>query len=146
MVGRSDKIIYSLKEILRSNGPLGFYIGLGPTLARDIFFSAIQLPLFEYLRLKNYLHLDSVLSAATSGAVAAIIAGFFSCPLDVLKTRLMTQDFKIEAAKNMIGRIYGESGFAGFFKGAAFRCGILSFGGVVYFGALQKMRNVIGVG
>ncbi len=46
MVGRSDKIVYSLKEIYNKKGLSGFYTGLGPTLARDICFSAIQLPLF----------------------------------------------------------------------------------------------------
>jgi solute carrier family 25 S-adenosylmethionine transporter 26 len=79
---------------------------LAPTLTRDIVFSAIQLPLFEYFRNKNYLKLSSVYSAALSGALAAAIAGFVSCPLDVLKTRLMTQDFKIESAKNMVRKIY----------------------------------------
>jgi len=41
-----------------------------------------------------------------SGAIAAVIAGFISCPLDVLKTRLMTQDMKLNQAKQMISTIY----------------------------------------
>jgi hypothetical protein len=31
----------------------------------------------------------------------------------------------------------------GYFKGVGFRCGILSFGGIVYFGALQKSRHLL---
>jgi hypothetical protein len=34
---------------------------------------------------------DSVVSASFGGMIGACIAGFFSCPLDVIKTRLMTQ-------------------------------------------------------
>lgn len=96
--------------------------------------------------MKNYFQLDSVASASASGAVAAIIAGFVTCPLDVLKTRLMTQNFKMGSAKNMVGQIYSEAGVSSFFKGAAFRCGVLSFGGIIYFGSLQKTRNLLGIG
>jgi hypothetical protein len=50
MVGRSEKIMHSLSEIGRLKGFGGFYIGYRSTLARDIVFSGIQLPIFEYLR------------------------------------------------------------------------------------------------
>ena len=83
--------------------------------------------------------------AGLSGSLAAAIAGFCSCPLDVIKTRLMTQDFKLENAEDVVRKIYGEYGVKGFFKGSAFRCGILSFGGIVYFGSLQKARQVLGL-
>lgn len=45
----------------------------------------------------------------------------------------------------MIAKIYGESGVLGFFKGVAFRCGLYSFGGIVYFGALSKARHFMEV-
>jgi len=73
----------------------GLYIGLGPTLARDILFSAIQLPTFEIVRTKlTEYGIGSVASASLGGMVAACIAGFISCPLDVIKTRMMTQNMK----------------------------------------------------
>lgn len=99
MTGRADKIGESFKEILKNKGIRGFYIGLKATLARDILFSSIQLPLFEIFRVINPLELSPVTSAAVSGALAAVIAGFLSCPLDVIKTRLMTQDFKLNNAR-----------------------------------------------
>ena len=74
---------------------MGFYTGMQATLARDILFSSIQMSLFECFKEKNYLKLDQVYAAALAGAMAAVISGFCSCPLDVIKTRLMTQDFKI---------------------------------------------------
>jgi hypothetical protein len=40
----------------------------------------------------------------------------------------------------MVTKIYDEFGLKGFFRGVGFRCGILSLGGIVYFGALQKAR------
>lgn len=85
-----------------------------------------------------------MVNSAISGSVAAVIAGFVSCPLDVIKTRLMTQDMKSTSMRSIL-KIYEESGFKGYFKGVAFRCGILSFGGIVYFGALQKARDFLKV-
>lgn len=99
MTGRSHQIAESLADILKTKGVKGLYIGLKATLARDIMFSSIQLPLFEIFREKNPLDLSPVISASVSGAIAAVIAGFCSCPLDVIKTRLMTQDFKINNAQ-----------------------------------------------
>lgn len=55
MVGRSDRIMSSLLEIRGLKGLKGFYIGYQSTLIRDITFSAIQLPMFEFMREKNYL-------------------------------------------------------------------------------------------
>ena len=46
MVGRSDKVIPSLKSVYQILGLRGFYIGYAPALLRDIMFSAIELPLY----------------------------------------------------------------------------------------------------
>lgn len=83
------------------------------------------------------------MSASLGGMLAACIAGFISCPLDVLKTRLMTQKMANKTSLNAIRDIYTDYGVAGFFKGVGFRCGILSFGAIIYFGALQKGRHLL---
>jgi hypothetical protein len=46
MVGRSDKILQSFNLLFKEKGFFGLYIGLKHTLARDILFSGIQLPIF----------------------------------------------------------------------------------------------------
>ena len=79
------------------------------------------------------------------GFLAASVSGFISCPLDVIRTRLMTQKMHENMTKNIIKEIYGEYGIKGFFRGAMFRCGILSFGGIIYFGSLQKFRNLLDI-
>ena len=96
MVGRSDRIMSSLLEIRGLKGLKGFYIGYQSTLIRDITFSAIQLPIFEFMREKNYLELSSTVNYAASGAVAAFISSFLTCPLDVVRTRLMSQNMKLK--------------------------------------------------
>lgn len=106
MVGRGDKIRHSLAEILKNKGFKGFYTGLQTTLIRDILFSAIQLPLFEKLRERNFFDLAPVPKASVSGALAAAFAGLVSCPLDVIKTREMTQDFKLKNTEFIVKQIY----------------------------------------
>jgi hypothetical protein len=54
----------------------------------------------------------------------------------------MTQDMKTNSVASIL-KIYEETGFKGYFKGVWFRCGILAFGGVFYFGALQKARGLL---
>jgi hypothetical protein len=46
MTGRSTKMFSSIVEIVKGRGLAGLYTGLASTLARDILFSVIQLPLF----------------------------------------------------------------------------------------------------
>jgi hypothetical protein len=143
MVGRSSKIFESLRHIYKNKGANGLYIGYKPIVLRDIVFSGIQLPLFEKLQHKFMEHrYCNVISAAAGGFLAAIISGFVSCPLDVIRTRLMTQ--KMDTTHSSIMReIYSEYRFNGFFRGVGFRCGILSSSGIIYFGSLQYWRNFL---
>ena len=46
-----------------------------------------------------------MINSAISGSLAAIVAGFVSCPLDVIKTRLMTQDMSKQSMKSIL-KIY----------------------------------------
>ena len=106
MVGRNENIVSSSIEIMKNKGLKGFYIGYIPTLIRDVVFSSIQLPLFEYIRTKKVISKDNeVINSAISGSLAAIVAGFVSCPLDVIKTRLMTQDMSKQSMKSIL-KIY----------------------------------------
>jgi solute carrier family 25 S-adenosylmethionine transporter 26 len=103
MVGRSEKILESLQQIYKNKGLRGFYIGYKPTLIRDIVFSGVQLPLFEKIRRKFMEYgYSSVVSASAGGFMAAIVSGFLSCPLDVIRTRLMTQ--KMDSTHSSVTR------------------------------------------
>ena len=94
MVGRSDKVVPSLKSVYSILGWKGFYIGYAPTLIRDIMFSAIELPLYEYskqfLSKKFGYDKESPVLSSISGAGGAIVASILTTPLDVVKTRHMT--------------------------------------------------------
>ena len=46
-----------------------------------------------------------MINSALSGSLAALVAGFVSCPLDVIKTRLMTQNMTASSMNSII-KIY----------------------------------------
>ncbi|KAJ6127185.1 hypothetical protein N7523_002797 [Penicillium sp. IBT 18751x] len=122
-------------------------------LAHHLPFTAIQMPIYEILKdhisqsvtfqrtllsrtsdidVKHYQVINSVATAAASGAMAGGIATVLTAPTDMLKTRVnldasdqsLPQKGRImHAARN----IFATEGFRGFFRG----CGINIFMGVV---------------
>ncbi|CAL9149975.1 unnamed protein product [Musa hybrid cultivar] len=91
-VGRSWEV---LVRILEKDGILGLYAGYSATLLRNLPAGILSYSSFEYLKSfvlsktgKAYLEpAQSVLCGALAGAISASL----TTPLDVVKTRLMTQ-------------------------------------------------------
>lgn len=118
--GRSWEV---LLKILEKDGVLGLYAGYSATLLRNLPAGVLSYSSFEYLKAavlikKNKSNLDPV-ESVFCGALAGAISASLTTPLDVVKTRLMTQ---------IHGEIYGgvivtvkqilmEEGWVGFTRG-----------------------------
>lgn len=97
----------------------GIYRGFGSTLLREIPFSFIQFPIWEYLKAHwtetTSLPLTSV-AVAVCGAFAGGIAAALTTPLDVAKTRIMLAE-RVDGRKlnafNILRAIYQEKGVKG---------------------------------
>ena len=75
--------------------------------------------------------------------IAGGLAGAITCPLDVLKTRLMLETKNKEAGiVSMAKEIWRESNgnIGAFFKGVGPRTGWISVGGLIFFGAYEKAQ------
>ncbi|VDQ04902.1 unnamed protein product [Trichobilharzia regenti] len=70
-----------------STGVRGFYRGYISTLSREIPFSFIQYPIWEYLKVCLFL--------ALCGCLAGTISGAVTTPLDVAKTRIMLAEVSL---------------------------------------------------
>ena len=74
-------------------------------------------------------------------------AGLTTTPLDVLKTRLMTQGTGDgRAYKNVLdcaAKIYREEGAAAFMRGWQPRVTSIAVGGCIFFGALEQAKKVL---
>ncbi|KAK4257938.1 hypothetical protein QN277_007460 [Acacia crassicarpa] len=126
--GRSWEV---LLKILEKDGILGLYTGYSATLLRNLPAGVLSYSSFEYLKAavlrttkKNHLEpLQSVMCGALAGAISASL----TTPLDVVKTRLMTQVHG-EAMNKVAAAVYGgvsstvkqilkEEGWIGFTRG-----------------------------
>ena len=79
------------------------------------------------------------------GMIAGAISAFITCPLDVLKTRIMlTADLPKEYRYSIlqtVKRILHEEGYTAFFKGVTPRVLQLSLGGALWFGAFEEYKR-----
>jgi solute carrier family 25 S-adenosylmethionine transporter 26 len=82
-----------LQAIIRSEGVLGFYRGYLSTVLREIPFTCVQFPLYEYFKsyaaYRKQQAVADPFDAALCGSVAGGIAASVTTPLDVIKTRIM---------------------------------------------------------
>lgn len=79
-------------EIYRTEGFRGLYRGVMPTSQRAMTIAAVELPVYDFC--KDYL-LDTVgdrpANHFISSFIASLLAAIASCPIDVIRTRLMNQ-------------------------------------------------------
>ncbi|KAK1383856.1 protein MITOFERRINLIKE 1, chloroplastic [Heracleum sosnowskyi] len=112
-----------LMRIVEKDGVLGLYAGYSATLLRNLPAGVLSYSSFEYLKAavlsstkqKDMNPFQSVICGALAGAIAATL----TTPLDVVKTRLMTQ-VRTDAAAGVsatLKQIMMEEGWVGFTQG-----------------------------
>lgn len=98
----------------------GLYRGFRSTIMREIPFSLIQFPLWEYFKLEwtPVTGLESTpFTVAICGAISGGISAGLTTPLDVAKTRIMLAEQGSETRKlgvqTVLRAVYKEKGFKG---------------------------------
>lgn len=111
---------YNLLQTVKSEGFRGLYRGYGTTVAREIPFSFIQFPLWEYLKCKFNRNSNSPIEpwkATICGAFAGGTSAFLTTPLDVAKTRVILAEKNSEMASvnvsQAIKSIWNQKGLKG---------------------------------
>lgn len=94
-LGYYNNVSDCVRQIFIKEGLLGFYVSLPTTLIMNIPYGCIMIPINESTRRiidpsGNY----SVQTLLLSGSIAGAVAAFFTTPLDVIKTRLQTQNLE----------------------------------------------------
>lgn len=122
------------------------YRGWSTTIMREIPFTCIQFPLYEFLK-KKWAEHDGVSkiapwNGAVCGSIAGGIAAAATTPLDVLKTRLMLSHRSIpvwQLARN----IYREEGPKVFLSGIGPRTMWISAGGAIFLGMYETVHALL---
>lgn len=127
----------------------GLYRGFGTTIMREVPFSFIQFPLWEYFKL-NWTAVTGTaltpLSVAICGAVAGGIAAGLTTPLDVAKTRIILADEHIANRSNIFNILHGilrERGVKGIFAGFVPRVLWITLGGAIFFGFYDLTSRIL---
>jgi len=141
----------------REGIPSGLFAGFGSFLLRDIPFDAIEFASYEQMKIAwsslsggpgNEIKQHE---SAAIGAFAGMLTGAVTTPLDVVKTRLMTQGgLKGETryykgVMDCITRTMAEEGWYALLKGIGPRVTFIGLGGGVFFFVLESAKKALGV-
>ncbi|XP_046547621.1 S-adenosylmethionine mitochondrial carrier protein-like [Haliotis rubra] len=142
--------LHTLRVTLASEGFQGLYRGYFSTVAREVPFSFIQFPLWEYFKMKWSSHTGRPIEAwqsAVCGAAAGGLSAGVTTPLDVAKTRIMLAKANTDVARGGIGHalrvVHAERGVNGLFAGITPRVAWISIGGAVFLGVYEKVQIVM---
>ncbi|XP_071702265.1 S-adenosylmethionine carrier 1, chloroplastic/mitochondrial-like [Rutidosis leptorrhynchoides] len=138
----------AVRLIVAKEGFKGLFAGYNSFLLRDLPFDAIQFCIYEQLRIGYKLAAKRNLSDpenAAIGAFAGAITGAVTTPLDVIKTRLMIQGSgnQYRGISHCVTTILKEEGPSAFLKGMGPRVLWIGIGGSIFFGVLEKTKQLL---
>ncbi len=152
-VGKYATFPEAVTKIFAESGVSTFFVGYWTTVMREIPFSFIQFPLYEGLK-KMWAFAQGAETTPSQGAMCGSFSGAVSaaatCPLDVVKTRMML-GMKTKEGEPYAGRgtlrslqtIAAEEGAGALFAGIGPRVGWITLGGFVFFGAYEKAQELL---
>lgn len=94
-LGFYKNLMHCMNCVIRTEGVLGLYVALPTTLMMNIPHGVILVPVNESVRkFLNPTDRYSFSASMIAGSVAGTVAAAFTTPLDVIKTRLQTQNLE----------------------------------------------------
>lgn len=136
---------------ISNQGPLGFYQGYGAAIARDIPFRAIQLSLYERARswyVKRSRKPAQQITAIENllmGAICGTLTAATTTPLDVIRTRMMSQGTGGTAlyknAIDCLSKTVSQEGVGALFRGIGPRCFLIGPSSAVFFLAYEASKS-----
>lgn len=149
--GQTNSSYNTLLMLLKNKNGEGvlwnLYRGYNTTIMREIPFTCIQFPLYEFLKKKwascrSNSNILKPWQGAICGSIAGGIAAALTTPLDFIKTRLMLSD-KSMPAFQLIKTIWVEEGSLIFFSGIGPRTVWISAGGAIFLGMYETVKYVL---
>lgn len=145
--GEFAKATVALKTVASTQGIKGLYAGYSSFLLRDLPFDAIQFVFYEQTRAAYKVTVGRDLNPAETsviGAVSGALTGAVTTPLDVLKTRLMTQGAsgQYKGVFDCASKILRDEGAGAFMRGWEPRVMWIGIGGSVFFTALEASKKL----
>ncbi|OMJ69128.1 hypothetical protein SteCoe_33225 [Stentor coeruleus] len=135
-IGDNIKVRKAISGILKEGGVKGFYKGFSALCVREIPFDTIQMLIFQtlnYAALMDFGNMNYFLYGGIAGGITAYVTS----PIDVVKTRMMTNASQYQSFLQTFALIYKNEGIRAFWKGWIARVVYISLGGMLYFGVFN---------
>ncbi|UZJ53202.1 hypothetical protein CBS101457_002522 [Exobasidium rhododendri] len=155
--GSKASTLQAFKAVWAEAGIRGYYRGFAGTIGREIPFTCIQFPLYEYF--KTYIGMRSsnttgkahsipTWQAGFAGSAAGAIAAGLTTPLDVVKTRIMLDRYSPQGDVNRkiiptLRHIFVNEGLRTLFSGFIPRTLWIGLGGFVFLGTFEAGIQVL---
>lgn len=138
----------TIRGVLKERGITGFYQGYGAALARDVPFRIVQFGVFEALLAtfnQRFNRATNSIENLLIGAVAGTTAAAVTCPLDVIRTRMMSQATGSERMFNnafdCVAKTVRKEGVRAMFRGITPRCLLIGPSSAVFFLAYEATKR-----
>ena len=132
-----------MRATLRTEGFSGLFRGYSTTVLREVPFSLLQMPLWEFMKRKWAENQGQEKATPLQSSICGAISGGFSAavttPLDVAKTRIMLAEASSELGQKQsallaLKIVKQEKGISGLFAGLTPRVAWISIGGALFLG------------
>ncbi|KAJ2722796.1 S-adenosylmethionine transporter [Coemansia sp. Benny D115] len=151
--GQHGSLAAAIRGTYGAEGLLGFYRGYLTQVVREIPFTCIQFPIYEFLKQWQAQRRGRPVrawEAALCGSVAGGIAAAATTPLDVVKTRVMLSTKSAGAPQleysgilSTLSRIAREEGARALFSGIVPRTIWISVGGFIFLGSYEQVKTAL---
>ncbi|PFH36420.1 carrier superfamily protein [Besnoitia besnoiti] len=142
----------AIQAIWRRDGWQGFFVGFNATIVRDLPFVGVEMALWEYLK-KYFCSMPGVSDSAALTSISSGLAGLLAgggaavatTPLDVVKTRLMTQEegrYQYRGYFDCFSSILRREGPGALFLGLKLRVIWVALGGALFFGGYDAFKSI----
>lgn len=141
---------FHFHRTIASEGIRGLYRGYTTTVSREVPFSLIQFPVWEFS--KKVITSDAnqpiqPWKSTVAGAFSGALAAFLTTPLDVAKTRVMLAQAGSEMSSGnlfyALNYIWTTKGVKGLFSGAIPRVLWISLGGGIFLGGYELISQTL---
>lgn len=149
-VGMHRSLGGAFRDIIKVDGLRGLWAGYASTVKRDAPFDAVQFLVYEELK-RRWQEAQGgkplvLWQNGVAGFVSGGLAAGVTTPLDVVKTRLMTQagTGQREYSTSVIAtmrKIHAAEGGRALFAGVVPRMMWISIGGAVFIGTFEEIRR-----
>ena len=129
-------------NIVAKHGVKGLYVGLLALICRELPFDGIQMVFYRTFSRIAYLSF-SYGPFSLSGALAGGITAFLTTPIDVVKTKIMTDSEKHSTILNTVKQTLATDGFLGLYRGWKIRVLYITAGGWIFFGTFNFMMDLL---